>query len=226
MAIQVTCPGCHARFKVSDQYAGKQGPCPKCKAQISVPKPDEEVVVKAPDQFGGARDAAGRLVLKPISRTETMLTPMLLAGILLSVVAVLAVAVYVRVTQADGDIPTLIKALGAIVMAPPLAFAGYAFLRDSELEPYSGVNLAARITICAAVYALLWGGYALTVPVFFGDHPLESWSILFLAAPFVVIGMLTALATLDLTPTNAFFHYAFYLVTTVALRLIVRLSAF
>ncbi|MEC8508925.1 MAG: MJ0042-type zinc finger domain-containing protein, partial [Planctomycetota bacterium] len=34
MSIRVTCPGCHARFNVSDQFAGKSGPCPKCKKTI------------------------------------------------------------------------------------------------------------------------------------------------------------------------------------------------
>ena len=59
MAIQVTCSGCHARFKVSDKYAGRKGPCPKCKAEITVPDADEEVVIKSHDEFGGARDAGG-----------------------------------------------------------------------------------------------------------------------------------------------------------------------
>ena len=226
MAIHVVCPDCHARFKVSEQYAGKKGPCPKCKAEITVPLQENEVVIESPEQFGSARDAAGNLVLKPIARTETALTPVLVSGILLSVVAVLAAAFHVRVTHPDGNVSTLFKALGAVVMAPSLAFAGYTFLRDSDLEPYRSTSLILRITICATVYALLWGGYALAASFFFGDQPLESWSILFLAAPLVVIGTLTALATLDLTPTNAFFHCAFYLVTTIALRLIVRLSAF
>ena len=34
MAIDVTCPSCHTRFQVSDKFAGKSGPCPKCKNTI------------------------------------------------------------------------------------------------------------------------------------------------------------------------------------------------
>ncbi len=44
MPINVICPGCHARFKVGDQFAGKTGPCPKCKTQIPIPALGYEVV--------------------------------------------------------------------------------------------------------------------------------------------------------------------------------------
>src|SRR5688572_29605238 len=37
MPIQVTCPGCKAQFNVSEKFAGKNGPCPKCKAPIVIP---------------------------------------------------------------------------------------------------------------------------------------------------------------------------------------------
>ena len=37
MAIAVLCPGCKSQFTVSDQYAGRTGPCPKCKKSITIP---------------------------------------------------------------------------------------------------------------------------------------------------------------------------------------------
>ena len=37
MAIAVLCPGCKSQFTVSDQYAGRTGPCPKCKKPITIP---------------------------------------------------------------------------------------------------------------------------------------------------------------------------------------------
>ena len=45
MPIQVTCPKCFTRFSVSEKFAGKKGPCPKCKSEITVPDVGEEVVV-------------------------------------------------------------------------------------------------------------------------------------------------------------------------------------
>ncbi len=41
MAIQVVCPNGHV-LKVTDDWAGKTGLCPVCKARIKVPKPSED----------------------------------------------------------------------------------------------------------------------------------------------------------------------------------------
>ena len=51
MPIRVTCSSCHARFNVSDQFAGKEGPCPKCKTMIKIPDKEEEVVIAVPDDI-------------------------------------------------------------------------------------------------------------------------------------------------------------------------------
>ncbi|MEE9603671.1 MAG: hypothetical protein V3V75_10225, partial [Thermoguttaceae bacterium] len=40
MTIRVVCPNGHA-LKVKDSFAGKVGLCPKCKAQIHVPRADD-----------------------------------------------------------------------------------------------------------------------------------------------------------------------------------------
>ena len=226
MAIHVICPGCHARFKVGDKHAGKKGPCPKCKAEIQVPRKEDEVIIKAPEQFGGARDASGNLVLKPIERKETTLTPVKIVTIVGSIIMIFVATFGIRAYYPDGDIPRLITAVGALLLAPPLAFVGYSFLRESELEPYRGLSLILRVAICAAVYALLWGIYPLAARYFFGDGTLEVWNLAFLVPPFLILGALTAFASLDLNPTIAFFHYAFYLAVTVLFRLTIGLSAY
>ena len=70
MPIQVTCPGCHARFKVSDKFAGQTGPCPKCKKPITIPKKEDEVVIHAPEAYG-PKGVDGTATLKPIERKES-----------------------------------------------------------------------------------------------------------------------------------------------------------
>ena len=45
MAIAVICPSCKSRFSVSDQFAGRTGPCPKCKKPIKIPAVTAEAVV-------------------------------------------------------------------------------------------------------------------------------------------------------------------------------------
>ena len=83
MPIPVTCPGCLTRFTVSDKYAGKTGPCPKCKKELVVPDKSQEVVVHAPE-VSGPKDSKGVAVLKPLKRAEFKLSKneMIVASIL------------------------------------------------------------------------------------------------------------------------------------------------
>lgn len=220
MAINVTCPGCHKRFTVSDQYAGKQGPCPACKAQITIPAKADEVVIHAPEQFG-PKDKGGRQVLKPIIRSETTVSPVAatIVGSLIFIVLVAAVG-FRFVT---GGPSSWILGAGALVMAPLLALAGYTFLRDAELEPHRGKELWIRVTICSVVYAILWGVYAL-VPLYLKVDQLEYFHLVFVIPPFVFVGAFAAYAALDLEPASAAIHYSMYVVVTVALCLIMGVN--
>lgn len=38
MPIRVQCPQCRAEFQVNEKFAGKKGPCPKCKNTIEIPR--------------------------------------------------------------------------------------------------------------------------------------------------------------------------------------------
>ena len=96
-------------------------------------------------------------------------------------------------------------------------------LRDAESEPYRGTALWLRAAIVSLVYAGLWGIAALfSTFVFAGGTP-ELWQLIPPTAIMIVGGTVAALATLDLEPANAFFHYAFYLAATVFLRVIMGL---
>lgn len=223
MPIPVVCPGCKKRFSVSDKFAGKKGPCPHCKTVIQVPEKGEEVVIHAPEEFG-PKDARGRAVLKPIARKETKVSPLLTAVILVAIVIVLAVAWMFR--SPEGDVPIWLLALGAIALAPPLAWAGYTFLRDDELEPYSGTELSLRVVACSAVYALLWGLVALVTGYVLGGDRLEVIHMVFIAPVMVGIGTFGAFLSLDLEPSTAAVHCSLYLLVTVTLRLILGLPAF
>ena len=223
MAIPVVCPGCKKSFNVSDKFAGKQGPCPQCKTIIKVPEKAEEVVVHAPESFG-PKDTKGHAVLKPIARKETKVSPLLTAIILVAILAVLVVAWMFRSPQ--GDVPMLLLALGALALAPPLAWAGYTFLRDDELEPYRGKELGVRVAACSAVYAALWGLVALVTGYVLGGGQVEVIHMVFIAPVMVGIGAFGAYASLDLEFGTAALHCSLYLLVTVALRLILGLSAF
>jgi hypothetical protein len=230
MTILVVCPSCKSRFQVSEKFAGKQGPCPKCKNTITIPKLEEQVKIHAPEEFSGpggvaAKDAQGRAVLKPISRERSKIQPVvLIAAAAAALVAVVAAWLF-RSDPPGEDPGLLIKLIGAIALAPPLVLAGYSLMRnDDELEAYRGTQLIVRVAIVSAVYVLLWGVSFLFHQFVFAGRSPEVWELGIPAGIMIVGGTVAAQACLDLETGSAFFHYAMYLVPTVLLRVIMGLS--
>ena len=218
MSILVICPGCGAKFQINEKFAGKQGACPKCKASIKVPSPDD-VKVHIGEEYGHtARDKKGRSIGKPIDRKEPKITPVLVVGIVGSTLAVLVICwllgetIQRLLTQSVGG--QLLVGVALVAVSAPLVVGAYALLRNEDLEPYRGGALWIRAGICAVVYTALWGGYGL-LPADFIE---SGWSWLFLAPPFIIVGASAAFACLDLGADVAFFHFSFYLLATMALR--------
>jgi len=108
-----------------------------------------------------------------------------------------------------------VRALGLLLVSPPLVLGGYFVLRDDELEPYRGRELYVRAGILALVYAVLWAAFGYVEQTFLTG---EVWQWLVAAPPLFVIGSLVAMACLDLEFGAAFFHYCFYVLATVAVR--------
>ena len=220
MPIQVTCPNCLKRFQVSDKFAGKTGPCPSCKKQIKVPDASEEVIIHAPDD-GAPKDSQGVSVLKPLKRTETDVTR---KGILITSGAILlALAGAVGLRMSGDTIPVYIQALGAFFLAPPLIWAGYSFVRDSELEPYVGSELRNRVLMLSGIFAALWLLYAF-VPsyVLDLDSPSEMNFLAFglILAIMIGLGALASAATFELEFVNGLTHAGLYFIVAVMLALI------
>jgi hypothetical protein len=220
MPLDVTCPGCRARFQVSEKFAGKKGPCPKCKAIISVPTLQEQVVIHAPEAEG-PKDRSGKPVFTPLLRQETRLTREQAFAIGGAVVVVLLGAIVLRF--AARPVSPWITGLGAIVLAPALAFAGYAFLRDDELEPYRGRDVWLRVGLCTLVYPLLWGAYWLVFG-YLGIEP-QLLYLLFVIPAVIAIGAVTAIAAFDFDFGPAAMHYSLYLIATLLLRLLMGMNA-
>lgn len=192
MPIRVTCGKCHTRFNVSEQFAGKEGPCPKCKTKIRIPTPEEAVVIEAPKPKG-AVDSKGQSVLKPIRRKETKLSSVQLTLIISSIVAFLIAALMMRVMlETPSDLPSWLLVIAAIVLAFPLAFVAYAFLRDQDLEGFRGNELWIRTGICSAVYALSWIALPIAAFAFNGSYEAASY----ISAGVVMFGVGTLAATM------------------------------
>ena len=230
MPIHVICPSCHARFKVGDQHAGKTGACPKCKGQIQIPAASDEVVIHAPESEAGAKDAKGRNVLKPIKRKETKFqlnTALMVGG---GVILTVAIAFLLgNSAEQFGSAFTYVLAGGAALLGPPIAYAGYSFLKDDELGSYQGTDLLIRCLACGLVYAALWGVYWFLGYQVFGSEAyaiegLEIFQIGILVGVLIAIGTGTAFVCFDLEPITAFFHFALYFGTTILLRAVMQLD--
>ena len=218
MAIQVTCPGCLKRFNVSEKYAGKSGPCPSCQKQIKIPELKDQVVIHAPDE-AEPKDAKGRSIFSPIRRTETRISAPVILGIALAAVVIFGIALGLRFSS--GGAPTLLLAVAAVALAPPLGLAGYWFLRDDELGGYEGRPLWIRCGICGAAFAALWGVYAM-VPRYIDDTAQSMadisgmWMAIMLLVV-VAIGTAVSVATFELEVGQGAMHYILYLGVTFAL---------
>jgi hypothetical protein len=219
MSIFVVCPGCRKRFEVSEQFAGKTGPCPSCKTPIKIPKVEDQVVVHGPEDAPPGKTRTGRAPPKPVARKDARFQPLLAAIIAGASLVVMAAAFFARGLLADSTWTAwLLRAVGLLLVSPPLVIGGYAFLRDDELEPYRGKELYLRAGIVALVFVVLWGAFGVVENTVLSADPDSIWQWLIVAPPFFVVGALAALASLDLDFGSGFFLYSFYVVVTVLLR--------
>lgn len=219
MPIQVTCPSCFKRFQVSDKFAGKTGPCPNCKKQIKVPEKDEEVVIHAPEDEA-PKDKSGKSLHKPIERIETDVTR---KGMLMTGGAVLAAVAFSVGFRMTGGLPIWGAVVGAILLAPPLVWAGYSFVQEAELEPYRGEELRNRVLIVSAAFAALWLLYAF-VPTYVTetDSPSQMSFLAFgiIFSIMLVVGAFASVGAFELEFFSGLAHCGLYLIATMVLALI------
>jgi hypothetical protein len=223
MPITVVCTGCKKSFQVQDKFAGKSGPCPKCKTTIKVPAKSQEVKIHGGEDFSsGGRTTSGQLALKPISRKQVKFKPALAGAIGGAALGVMILSwIGGRIIAVSTPfVGYSLATLALLLLSPVLVLGAYEFLYDDELEPYRDKPLYLRAAACAATYVILWGFFAYIKGVV---QPSEIYAWLIIAAPFLVIGTLTAQFSLDLEPGSAFCHYAFYLVVIIVLAVIARL---
>ena len=150
------------QFEVSDRFAGKKGPCPKCGHIIEIPKvnvtivsPDELVVdgkkVQNPDH------------VRPIEQKSYSFTASAVIVNLAVLTAVLAVALVFHFVHA----PFLAVPVGialVLAVAYPLMKYGYMTFRDpNDLEIFLGGQLGKKSILGAAVLLALWLVYELVL---------------------------------------------------------------
>lgn len=168
-----------------------------------------EVKIHEPETIG-PKTSTGRPVVKPLLRKETKFALVPSLAIAGGVLVTFAVAWLVRQPLQQ---QLWLRAVGLLLLSAPLAVGGYWFLQNDELEPHRGRSLWLRGILCGLIYLALWGAYHL-LPA---DAAGAAWSWIYIAPPFFLIGAGAAFATFDLEIENAFFHYCFYVLVTLAL---------
>jgi len=218
------------RFDVSDKFAGKEGPCPKCKKVILVPGKEAEVVIHAPDNFG-PKDQSGRAVLKPIFRKQSKVTPLSLTIIGVTIVGLLLGALIFRLAFSKDGLPgtstdiviQLIVALGSIAVAVPVAFGGYSFLRDQDKGAFSGKELWIRVAICSLSYGLLWASMWVSSYAFTGFNA-GAWlsGMIFMLA----MGAVFFMYIFEIDYLLSLVHFGLYFAFCLLLRFLAGLGLF
>ncbi|MFM8890908.1 MAG: hypothetical protein ACKOTB_04645, partial [Planctomycetia bacterium] len=154
MAIRVLCGGCRTTFTVSDKFAGRTGPCPKCKKPITVPAaPVKEVTIHGPEEEQAARP--GRPPLAPIEFKEEPIPSAAYVAVAAGGLVLLIMAFLARLACGVGGVPPWMIGAGVSLAAMPCAWLGYEIMRNRDLEPYRGRTLLIRTAVCGAVYAAL-----------------------------------------------------------------------
>lgn len=210
MAIPVTCPACFKRFNVSDQFAGRTGPCPSCQKPIKIPEKSEEVVIHAPEN-SGPKDSKGRSVLKPLRRKEVNLSLPVILGAALTTLVVFGVALGIGLS---GDRPpSILMILGSIVLALPLSYIGYWFLHDDELEGFTGQQLLIRVGVCGLAFAASWGVYAF-IPTYVNGYTstaeMTGLDMVMFIPLMILLGTIVSVAAMELEVVQGILHYMFY----------------
>lgn len=215
MPIPVICPGCNARFTVSDQFAGRTGPCPKCKQPITIPAAVvKAVTIHEPEPPAATSPGSGRMPTAPIKRVEKPIPGLAFAATGAGAVVLMAAAWAAGALAGGSPLSPSLLLGAAWLIAVPCAMLGYVAVRDRELEPHRGRAFLIRSLVCATVYAGLWAAKGL-LPA---EATAEMWQWLYLGPIFVGAGALAALATFDLDPSSAVAHFSLYAMFTAALR--------
>ena len=224
MSIRVTCNKCHTRFNVSEKFAGKEGPCPKCKAKIRVPMPTEEVRIEAPKQKGPT-DTEGRAIVDPLLRKDTVLSSVQITMLVAGLIGFLALSFGMRFVVSDWNTTFgwIVLGVGALVVALPLLFVAYHIIRDNELEPFSGLDLWKRIGICSVVFAATW--LALPAAAYAFDGEYFSGSLVLASVAMFAAGTVASLGCFEFDWLLGCVLFGLYFAVAIVARMLAGLHA-
>lgn len=154
MAIDVICTGCHKRFQVSEQFAGKQGPCPGCQTIIEIPKVEDLVIVHERETTRTGAPAK----LDSIVRQKTTVNKFELYLSLATLFGGLAMGFALRFTldEANPAPGSVVTILAGALLGIGSSLLGYIVLRPQDTEIRNDRKTILKGGCVGLVYAALW----------------------------------------------------------------------
>ncbi|GHT34281.1 hypothetical protein FACS189427_01300 [Planctomycetales bacterium] len=214
MPINVVCPGCLKRFKVSDRFAGMKGPCPNCNSLINIPK--TAVKIHGAEEFDkGGKTVTGKLILKPLEHLDMDFNPAKAGICLIGVSAVFIIALLIGSMNLSRSTLDIIGGAALIFIAFPVSLFGYLILRDREdLFMLTGSDLYKKAGLCAAVYSAVWILFECTA----WYTSANEYIIWFYFIAFAVAAAAAAHGILDINFGSALLHFLIFFVAVLFLR--------
>lgn len=213
MAIRVICSGCMTSFEVSDRFAGKKGPCPKCNHIIEIPR--EKLTVHAPDQVVGAKGKGGVNInqARPILQKRFNFTTQQL-GLTLLGVAVVLLLVFGLSFFPNGIFKNILGAVGSLALGFPLICFGYMLLReDDDLEILLGNELYRRSLLTGIGFGVVWLVFELLL-----SYLQPGYFFPVVLVPLAVLGAFVAVVAFDTDFNRAAVLMLFYIFVAIFLR--------
>jgi hypothetical protein len=214
------------RFKVSDKFAGMEGPCPTCKTIISIPK--SSVKIHGADENNKGKNSTGTSssanpTLKPISRLDFGFDFKEAKTYFLITLGVFLFAFIVGLVVPRGLILNIIGVIGLCAIAFPVSLFGYQLLRDrEELFMLTGSDLYKTTGTCAVVYAAIW----IVLEIFLWYMRADYIFVWVYFAAFAMFAILLGHAILDITFGNSVFHFLIFFFVVLLLRGITQIGWF
>ena len=135
-------------------------------------------------------------------------------------------ALVARYMFQEQPFPLWANATGAILVSFPMAFLGYALLRDREAGGYTGSELIVRTLVCAASFSFLWVLSPIMIYAF--AEKMESPGAISQAialAGLVAAGGAVSMLAFDFDYLMGLVHAGFYVVPCILMRLLAGLEA-
>lgn len=225
MAIDVICPGCHKRFQVSDDFAGKKGPCPACKTTIEIPKLEDVVVIHERETTASGAPAKLESIQRKqstVGKSELFLAiGALLAGLIITLVG------RIQLPEVDPNPLFITKILAGGLLGISSSLLGHIVLRGQDDGSIYDRKALLKGTVIGLVYALIWRIQVLISDGFLvQDGNVILPAVIILSIAFMVVTTFIPMFVFDFEYQQGLTHVALFICSLAVYSLILGDIAF